>query len=106
MPTINDSPRPPWNPKRKAHAGRAKPNQHVYNDHSYRKAVRNHKMRNPNCVMCLEKGIVTPVQDTDHILPINMGGSVMNEDNWQSLCKRCHSIKSAGERSDRQGGGG
>lgn len=106
MPTINDSQRPPWNAKRKAHAGRAKPNQDVYNPTSYRKAVRNHKIRNPLCVMCLEKGIHTPVDVTDHVQPINMGGSVMNEDNWQSLCHTCHNGKSANERADRQGRGG
>ena len=103
MPTINDSQRPPWNAKRKAHEGRLKPNNDVYTTPHYRKAVRSHKARNPYCVMCMEKGIVTPVQVTDHIQPINMGGAIHDESNWQSLCHRCHNSKSGTERTAKGG---
>ena len=34
----------------------------------------------------------------DHIKPINKGGSKLDIDNLQSLCNRCHALKSAKEK--------
>lgn len=61
----------------------------------YSKAYR---ARNPLCVVCEEKGIVTLVQCVDHKTP-HGGDSELFWDpsNHQSLCKSCHGEKTARE---------
>ena len=95
--------RAPWMPERKAHARRLKPNSDVYNKTQWRNLARRHKMANPICVLCEANGITSPVEVTDHISPINEGGTVYDWDNLQSLCHRCHNSKSGKEaRRGRQ----
>jgi 5-methylcytosine-specific restriction protein A len=48
--------------------------------------------RNPLCVECGSVGEVV-----DHITPIKAGGSSMAWDNLQTMCHRCHNIKSGKE---------
>lgn len=53
---------------------------------------------NPLCVSCISKGRSTPATDVDHIEP--HGGDMTrfwDMNNWQALCKRCHSAKTARE---------
>ena len=104
MPKLVKSTRPPWMPERVAHGGRKKPNTDVYNGTQWRKLATMHKRANPCCVACMDKGIVSPAQVTDHILPINMGGEVYAWHNLQSLCKRCHDVKSGQEARGGKGG--
>jgi len=57
--------------------------------------LRNYKRKlNPLCEECERKGIVTPMTDVDHI-----DGDTFNNEliNLQSLCKSCHSKKTARE---------
>lgn len=61
-------------------------------------------MQNPICVMCEEKGLITPAEVTDHKKAINAGGSKTDPDNLQSLCKPCHMDKSNQERKDFKNG--
>jgi 5-methylcytosine-specific restriction protein A len=58
---------------------------------------------NPLCVVCLADGRVTPANEVDHIRP-HRGDKLLfwNVNNLQSLCKSCHSCKTATE--DRVGG--
>ena len=66
--------------------------------HSWRK-VRNHFIQqHPLCAHCLKNGEATLAQEVDHILPLSQGGT-HDESNLQSLCKSCHSRKSAKEGS-------
>ena len=53
---------------------------------------------NPLCVRCREKGLVTEATEVDHILP-HKGNKEMfwDRENLQSLCKKCHSMKTATE---------
>ena len=53
---------------------------------------------NPVCVICEERGFVSPVEEVDHIVPIRQGGAEYDWNNLQSLCKSCHARKSAKER--------
>jgi 5-methylcytosine-specific restriction protein A len=50
----------------------------------------------PLCVECERQGIVTVAVDVDHIVP-HRGDSelLMDRDNLQPLCKRCHGRKTA-----------
>lgn len=46
------------------------------------------------CVACLRKGIITPAQLVDHIVPIKQNWSLrLTLDNLQSLCESCHQVK-------------
>ena len=53
---------------------------------------------NPLCVKCREKGLVTEATEIDHIVP-HKGDKTLFWDrgNLQSLCKKCHSTKTATE---------
>ncbi len=102
MPTLNlSSPRPKWIPERVAHGRRVVSNYEFYNKRAWRKVAKLHKQLNPLCVMCEQAGRITPATVTDHPIPINEGGSKWDWDNLQSLCDRCHAIKSATEGRNR-----
>lgn len=57
----------------------------------------------PLCEDCQQQGILTPVAEVHHIVPLEHGGS-HDEGNLRSLCKPCHSRQSAldGDRWRRQ----
>lgn len=52
----------------------------------------------PMCAECEKQGRHTPATEVDHIIP-HKGDKVLfwNRDNWQALCHRCHSAKTARE---------
>lgn len=52
--------------------------------------------RAPLCAACLAIGRITTATEVDHIMPLAKGGS-NDLTNLQSLCKRCHSRKTATE---------
>ena len=107
MPSLNlSSPRPSWLPKRVAHGRRVADNQAFYNSKAWRKVATLHKQANPLCAICEAKGSLSPATVTDHIIPINEGGNKWAWDNLQSLCDKCHAIKSAGEGRNRHRGRG
>ena len=47
----------------------------------------------PLCEHCEAQGMLTQAQEVDHIVPIKQGGNPYDMLNLQSLCVRCHSIK-------------
>ena len=49
---------------------------------------------NPICEVCYRKGLISPVEEVDHIIPLREGGRHELE-NLQSLCIPCHRIKTA-----------
>lgn len=55
--------------------------------------------KNPLCEECFREGKVTPATTVDHIRPFNGYADPLRLcwENLQSLCNRCHSIKSAKE---------
>ena len=73
----------------------ARRNQSFYESMVWRRTSRLHKRLNPLCIRCKDKGIAKPVQITDHITPIEQGGSQLSMDNLQSLCIACHNTKTA-----------
>lgn len=52
--------------------------------------------RQPLCVLCEAKGVVTAAVFRDHIVPLAEGGTEA-EENTQALCKACHVVKTAEE---------
>ena len=53
----------------------------------------------PFCELCFEKGVIVPVEEVHHKLPLSEGGT-HDRDNLISLCKSCHA-KIHAERGDR-----
>lgn len=76
----------------------------LYNSSRWRKFAKWHKAQNPLCVKCLEKGIATPVDHTDHIQAVADGGDPYDMHNVQSLCKSCHFNKTMAEARARRKG--
>lgn len=62
-----------------------------------------YKRRNPLCEHCLKQGRVTPTYCVDHIIEIKDGGELLNENNAQSLCRKCDAVKTAAEKRKRKG---
>jgi len=58
---------------------------------------------NYTCVMCGQRGKSEDLV-VDHIEEIKDGGSKFNKNNLQTLCKRCHAIKTEQERVKRNSG--
>ena len=69
-----------------------------YDSPAWRKTSKKHLSLNPLCVSCVKKGKVTAAVHTDHIIPIEKGGSRLDPENLQGLCLKHHSSKSAKER--------
>ncbi len=65
---------------------------------AWRQARLDHLAASPLCVHCLVQGHTTPATDVDHRIP-HRGNYALFWDhgNWQSLCKSCHSVKTATE---------
>ena len=63
-------------------------------DGRWRKARIAFLQRNPLCVECMRKGVLTPATVVDHIIPHRGDKELFwNEENWQPLCKSCHDRK-------------
>ena len=58
--------------------------------------------RHPLCKHCQDAGIITAATEVDHILARRAGGSDAMA-NLQSLCKSCHSKKTAAEAGGEGG---
>lgn len=55
----------------------------------------------PTCRHCERKNRLTEAEEVDHIKPIADGGDPYEFGNLQSLCKRCHRMKTAKENAER-----
>lgn len=78
-------------------AERGNSNERGY-DATWRKLRLWHLRRQPLCVACERRGRLTPAEEVDHITPISRGGARLDPANLQSLCKSCHSAKTAREQ--------
>lgn len=69
------------------------------------KASRNFLHFNPLCAKCDSVGITTAAKEVDHIKPHKGDMELFwNADNWQPLCKSCHSKKTRRESRGRRAG--
>ena len=71
----------------------------LYNTERWRTLRRRHLLKEPWCVDCLRRGTVAvPATEVDHITAHKGNTDLFyDEDNLQSLCKRCHSRKTVRE---------
>lgn len=98
MPTIKKHARRPWLPEKQPFEGYRHHNSEFYQSRKWRSLRKLKLERSPLCEECQRKGILTPAQMVDHIVPINKGGAPLDFDNLQSLCNRCHAAKSARDK--------
>jgi 5-methylcytosine-specific restriction protein A len=55
-----------------------------------------YRREHPLCISCEARGITTPSQVVDHVLPPNGDERLFwDSDNHQALCRRCHGAKTA-----------
>ena len=67
-------------------------------DWRWRKASHGFLMRFPLCAPCQAKGRITAATEVDHVQPHRGDQSLFwSEDNWQPICKPCHSRKTSSE---------
>lgn len=79
----------------------------LYADARWIKAARAFLEANPLCVDCAELGAVEPATDVDHVIPHKGDRKLFwRRSNWQALCHRCHSRKTAREVWHQDTGGG
>ena len=98
MPSIKKHTHRPWLPEKKPFSGFAHHNTDFYQSRRWR-SLRSLKLQqNPLCEECEKNGILRPADMVDHIVPINKGGAPLDMSNLQSLCNRCHAIKTARDK--------
>jgi len=69
----------------------------IYKTYRHQKAAASWIAAHPYCQECSNAGISTLGKILDHIIPISMGGHPWLTLNYQTLCTRCHAIKSGKE---------
>jgi 5-methylcytosine-specific restriction protein A len=80
-----------------ADAKRENSSKRLYN-YAWQKARKYYLQRNPLCRTCKKQGITKQANVVDHIIPHKGDYDLFwDEDNWQSMCKECHDIKTARE---------
>lgn len=87
----------PWVYERKSFEREKTVTSFDYNQRRWRNKRRTQLNKQPCCVVCDKKGIVTVATVADHIVRIEAGGDPWSDDNIQSLCKKCHDSKSGKE---------
>jgi len=77
----------------------------LYSTERWRRERRLFLDRHPLCVDCAELGAVEVATDVDHITPHRGDRKLFfDRSNWQGLCHRCHSRKTAREVFHAKGG--
>ena len=101
MPKLPTGKSRPWIPKKPTHM-REVDNTSFYNSKRWR-SLRNYYIQaHPLCQQCKREGVITGAQMVDHIKPITMGGSPVDQKNLQSLCTKCHNSKSGKESAEKR----
>ena len=60
-------------------------------DYAWRKLSERVREEQPLCEMCLKNGIVTPTEESHHIVPISIAPWLrLVRSNIMSVCKKCH----------------
>ena len=67
----------------------------IYNSNRWRRLRNDYIKHNPLCVLCKKNNRTTAAKVVDHIIEIADGGDIWNIYNLQSLCDKCHRIKTA-----------
>ena len=82
-----------------------------YNSPKWRRFSKAYKKRHPDCVDCLEEGIIEPTAVTDHIVRYIDGGEGfdldhLNDIDFEPRCQRHHNSRSGKQSHGFKGGMG
>ncbi len=77
--------------------------QHLYDSRKWKMLRRIQLAKEPWCAECLRANIYTPATDADHVDPHRGDPELFFKGDLQSLCKPCHSRKTANEVNGRGG---
>jgi len=58
--------------------------------------------KHPLCEPCEREGRLTPAVMVDHIIEIKDGGALTSDENAESMCWKCHAVKTAIEKNRRK----
>ena len=89
-------------PKTRTTKGYQGSNNPIYQSKHWKSDRKLHLMMNPLCRLCKEEGKTTLATVSDHIKPINQGGSVWDWANRQPLCAHHNAIKTALDNPNNQ----
>jgi 5-methylcytosine-specific restriction protein A len=70
----------------------------MYQTKQWRQFRQIHLSKNPLCARCQSLGIVAPAHHVDHVFPHKMDRNKWMNNRFQSLCHKCHSIKTGLEK--------
>ena len=104
-PWTKQSEQTPWNPKpeNKPFSGSDRHAYHeVHNTRRWQGIRKAYLAKNPLCERCKLKNKIKSGEVVDHIIPIQDGGEAWDWSNLQTLCKRCHAIKTNQEINKRK----
>lgn len=76
-----------------------RPRDPFYHTNAWRKASERFLADNPLCRECQKAGWLVPSKVTDHIIPKDICPDPWDPSNWQPCCNKCHSKKSAKDKS-------
>jgi 5-methylcytosine-specific restriction protein A len=92
MPNVPKRNKRPWLTGERTHSKERLIRNKFYQTTRWRKLRAMFIKEFPLCVECGNVG-----QVVDHILPIKDGGHALDWENLQTMCHRCHNVKSAKE---------
>ena len=78
-----------------------KTHQRFYSSAAWQRKRAAHVAAEPLCVMCEAVGVTRGAEVVDHIVERRDGGANLESSNLQSLCNRCHAIKTRAEKLKR-----
>jgi 5-methylcytosine-specific restriction enzyme A len=64
--------------------------QHLYGTRRWKRLRRLHRQSEPLCRFCKERGINTPGEVVDHVIPHNGDVNLFYCGQLQTLCRNCH----------------
>jgi len=100
MPTLPKLKRPHWLGERKPFERYANKNTEIYNSPRWRRVSYLFKLKHP---ICCRPGCGQPTHTTNHVIPINQGGAVWDEGNWEPLCETCNA-RETGRMGNKRAG--
>ena len=71
----------------------------------YRELRAAFREENPLCAACLAEGRHVAGAEVDHVVPLGLGGELLDARNLQHLCASCHARKTLHQKSCQAGGG-
>ena len=87
---------PTARPARTIQVHQPTPKDKRYATNQWRNYSKRFRGTNPVCGMC---GLLYPAHEmqTDHIIPLHLGGAFWDKRNHQTLCGQCHAVKTRKE---------